>query len=113
MADVDLALCPVCGRPNKPGRKYCGGCGSALPLICPNCGEANDPDDRFCGNYGAALLASQPDGRSQATPPRAAATGATPAADHPAFADKERRLVSADGTTITAKRIRILQVSCL
>jgi len=40
---------------NRPGRKFCANCGSALAVACPNCGAANEPGDRFCGECGTAL----------------------------------------------------------
>ena len=40
---------------NRPGRRFCGRCGSALALACPACGAANDADESFCGDCGAPL----------------------------------------------------------
>jgi class 3 adenylate cyclase/tetratricopeptide (TPR) repeat protein len=48
--------CSTCGAENRPGRKFCSNCGSALATACPNCGAANEPADRFCGECGTALL---------------------------------------------------------
>src|SRR5213592_1857128 len=59
-------LCGSCGSENRPGRKFCAQCGSALSVACPSCGAPNEPNDRFCGECGTAL---QPDPTSaQALP---------------------------------------------
>jgi class 3 adenylate cyclase/tetratricopeptide (TPR) repeat protein len=47
--------CSTCGAENRPGRKFCANCGSALAATCPSCGAANEPGDRFCGECGTAL----------------------------------------------------------
>ncbi|MBI3798993.1 MAG: AAA family ATPase [Deltaproteobacteria bacterium] len=47
--------CLQCHIDNNPGRKFCGACGSPLPLPCERCGFANDPSDRFCGGCGSSL----------------------------------------------------------
>jgi class 3 adenylate cyclase/tetratricopeptide (TPR) repeat protein len=70
-------ICPACSAENRPGRRFCSRCGSALALACPACGAANEPDDAFCGDCGAPL--------GDETPPQPAAR-AEPTA--------ERRLVS-------------------
>jgi predicted ATPase/class 3 adenylate cyclase len=67
--------CSACGTENKPGAKFCGGCGAALAVTCSACGAANDPGLRFCNECGTSL------------------GGAAPAAGAPAPA-AERRLVS-------------------
>ncbi|HEY2073277.1 MAG TPA: adenylate/guanylate cyclase domain-containing protein, partial [Gaiellaceae bacterium] len=67
--------CASCGTENRPGRKFCSRCGTALALACASCGAANEPDDAFCGDCGAPLVVEAP-----------AATRPEPAA--------ERRLVS-------------------
>jgi class 3 adenylate cyclase/tetratricopeptide (TPR) repeat protein len=69
--------CANCGAENRPGRKFCGECGSALSQACPSCGAANEPGEKFCGECGTALVAAHAP---------APATQAQPAA--------ERRLVS-------------------
>jgi class 3 adenylate cyclase/tetratricopeptide (TPR) repeat protein len=51
-----MTACAQCGFENAAGRKFCGGCGSALALSCPSCGAANEPDVRFCGECGSALI---------------------------------------------------------
>jgi class 3 adenylate cyclase/tetratricopeptide (TPR) repeat protein len=52
--------CPSCSTENRPGRKFCSRCGTALALACPNCGAANEPDDAFCGDCGTPLSAEAP-----------------------------------------------------
>ena len=47
--------CPRCSQENRSDRRFCGGCGVALPLACAACGFANEPDSRFCGGCGRAL----------------------------------------------------------
>jgi len=69
-------ICSNCGTENRPGRKFCSACGTALAMACPACGAANEPDDRFCGECGTALEGT----------PLTAAAGAGSVA--------ERRLVS-------------------
>src|SRR6476660_1961777 len=49
--------CPACGTVNRPGRKFCTECGSALALACPSCGAPYEEGDRFCGECGAKLAA--------------------------------------------------------
>ncbi|MGH7609872.1 MAG: AAA family ATPase [Candidatus Dormibacteria bacterium] len=47
--------CPNCHADNRPGRKFCAQCGTALARACPACGAGNEEDSRFCGECGAAL----------------------------------------------------------
>ncbi|HEY2543887.1 MAG TPA: adenylate/guanylate cyclase domain-containing protein [Gaiellaceae bacterium] len=68
-------VCPACSTENRPGRKFCARCGSALALACPSCGAANEPADAFCGDCGASL-------------------GAEPAVPAQEAPSAERRLVS-------------------
>jgi class 3 adenylate cyclase len=72
-----MTNCSACGAGNRPGRRFCAQCGTALEVSCANCGAANDPGDRFCGECGMALV-----------------PGASPAPATPAAAVSERRLVS-------------------
>ena len=44
--------CPSCGADNRPERKFCASCGSALGWHCASCGASNLPDERFCGECG-------------------------------------------------------------
>jgi class 3 adenylate cyclase/tetratricopeptide (TPR) repeat protein len=71
--------CPNCSAENRPGRKFCSQCGTALVLACPSCGAAVEPDDAFCGECGAPL-------QDAIAPAPTTAPRAQPAA--------ERRLVS-------------------
>ncbi|MFT5113275.1 MAG: class 3 adenylate cyclase/tetratricopeptide (TPR) repeat protein [Parasphingorhabdus sp.] len=48
-------ICSNCQQDNRPGRKFCSKCGSALNLNCSNCGFINDADDSFCGGCGSSL----------------------------------------------------------
>ncbi len=70
--------CPSCQAENRPGRRFCGKCGAALPATCPSCGFSNDPDDAFCGGCGASLeakpqttVAKEPKPRQVPEPPPA------------------------------------------
>jgi Double zinc ribbon/Adenylate and Guanylate cyclase catalytic domain len=47
--------CPSCGTVNPRGKRFCGYCGAALPLLCPACGSEN-PGTRFCCECGASLI---------------------------------------------------------
>jgi hypothetical protein len=47
--------CSQCGADNREGRRYCAGCGAALPRPCPECGFSNEPNERFCGGCGAEI----------------------------------------------------------
>lgn len=67
-------LCPACGFPNTPDRKFCNNCGANLmsrgpqqtwapppqqSATCPACGFPNNPPrQKFCGNCGATLFVS-------------------------------------------------------
>ncbi len=75
-----MSICSSCGAENKPGRRFCSRCGTALGRTCPACGASNDPDDAFCGACGSALEA--------APAPSAPAPAPVP------VAEAERRLVS-------------------
>jgi predicted ATPase/class 3 adenylate cyclase len=50
--------CPSCGAENRPGRRFCGGCGAALPAACPSCAFLNEPDEKFCGGCGQRMAPS-------------------------------------------------------
>ena len=47
--------CDVCGSESPLGQRFCGNCGSPLPLTCPHCSVAVPPGSRFCGSCGGAL----------------------------------------------------------
>ena len=94
-------ICSGCGTENKPGRRFCVGCGRPLAAACPSCGARNEPGDRFCGECGVALaaparaggppLGAAAQGSAQGAATPAAAAGQAPASPAPVA---ERRLVS-------------------
>ena len=47
--------CSKCATENPTGKKFCGGCGSALTARCPQCGSETT-SFRFCGDCGAAIV---------------------------------------------------------
>src|SRR5215472_7385611 len=49
--------CPSCGAANLEGKRFCGDCGTALPLSvrCTACGAENPAGKKFCADCGAAL----------------------------------------------------------
>src|SRR5262245_72445 len=53
--------CTSCGRANRPGARFCAGCGTALVPRCPACGAEAPPNARFCEACGAALGARAAD----------------------------------------------------
>jgi len=57
--------CANCGRANRVGAKFCGGCGRPLAPRCPACGSESQPDSQFCDACGAPLVAS-PAGAAEA-----------------------------------------------
>jgi class 3 adenylate cyclase/tetratricopeptide (TPR) repeat protein len=89
--------CPSCGADNRPERKFCASCGSALGWRCGACGASNLSDERFCGECGARR-AEQGSGAGQPAA-GAARPGATDPAgptspSGPGSPASERRLVS-------------------
>ncbi|HET9821002.1 MAG TPA: adenylate/guanylate cyclase domain-containing protein [Burkholderiaceae bacterium] len=61
--------CAACASDNPDGHRFCGQCGSPLPLACPACGFANPPGHRFCGGCGAALAGAAPGAPAPAPAP--------------------------------------------
>ena len=53
--------CSSCGRVNRAGARFCGGCGKPLAAHCPACGADTEADARFCDGCGAALGARPAD----------------------------------------------------
>ena len=49
--------CSACGAENRPGARFCNGCGAALAATCASCGQGNPPGSRFCDACGQALTA--------------------------------------------------------
>ncbi|HET7677911.1 MAG TPA: adenylate/guanylate cyclase domain-containing protein [Candidatus Limnocylindrales bacterium] len=84
--------CPSCGAENRPGRRFCAECGTALAAPCPACGASNEPGEKFCGECGTRLaveaLAAGAQPAPQATGQPADSTAAS------AGSGAERRLVS-------------------
>ena len=64
--------CPECNSDTPSGTKFCGQCGSRLPLSCPECAAEVAPDSKFCGQCGAALTSLQRAARgvNESEPPR-------------------------------------------
>ena len=50
--------CSACGAENRPGARFCNGCGAALAATCASCGQGNPPGSRFCDACGQSLTAS-------------------------------------------------------
>lgn len=59
-----MRICPYCGSPADDNSRFCGNCGTALPVynasaqqsfFCPNCGEKLTADSAFCPNCGTAI----------------------------------------------------------
>lgn len=46
--------CTGCGRANRAGARFCGGCGASLASRCPACGATHEPDAHFCDVCGSA-----------------------------------------------------------
>ena len=67
--------CSACGEENRPGARFCNGCGAALAATCASCGQGNPPGSRFCDACGQSLAASvRPDAPTSAVPPTAPQT---------------------------------------
>ena len=49
--------CSACGAENRPGARFCNGCGAALAATCASCGQGNPPGSRFCDSCGQTLTA--------------------------------------------------------
>jgi class 3 adenylate cyclase/predicted ATPase len=47
--------CPNCDAIVPNGNRFCGQCGTALPLRCRACGSLNPAGAKFCGDCGAGL----------------------------------------------------------
>ena len=54
-------ICGNCGAENRPDRKFCLRCGTALAARCPNCGSTNEPEAAFCGECGTHLASGDRD----------------------------------------------------
>lgn len=51
------AFCSNCGKPLRPGSRFCAGCGAAAPArkVCPQCGASTTETGAFCTNCGVRL----------------------------------------------------------
>lgn len=81
-------LCPNCGKPLRPGARFCGHCGSPVPVsppasagappatsenVCPHCGKPLRAGAKFCNHCGKPVAAAPaPPGEAIAPPPPAA-----------------------------------------
>jgi hypothetical protein len=93
--------CPSCGRPVRPGTKFCGNCGATLPAVpaakpptaegassvtpaagqtaCPHCEKPVRLEARFCPNCGQTLVKAGAVGAAApATPPPGVLKPVTP-----------------------------------
>src|SRR5215472_11618301 len=94
--------CPSCGAANLEGKKFCGDCGTPLPLPvrCAACGAANPPGKKFCADCGAALAI-----RASSAPTEAALSPA--AAPMPSAERRQLTVLFCDlvGSTALAARL--------
>jgi hypothetical protein len=65
--------CPNCGAANLEGKKFCGDCGTPLPVRCYACGTENPHSKKFCADCGAALTIRASAVRAEAASPLPAA----------------------------------------
>jgi hypothetical protein len=55
---VGGTVCPACGRPTRPGDRFCRTCGAHVgSAMCPRCGKPLTDGDQFCATCGAPLEA--------------------------------------------------------
>ncbi len=54
MLGVEMS-CLTCATPAPAGARFCGQCGSALPVRCTACGAVDDPGTEFCTSCGQPL----------------------------------------------------------
>lgn len=52
--------CTNCGRLNRPGARFCDGCGTSLVIFCAACRRRLAPDAKFCDDCGHAVVAPSP-----------------------------------------------------
>jgi class 3 adenylate cyclase/predicted ATPase len=65
--------CPSCGAANLEGKKFCGDCGTPLPVRCIACGAESPPGKKFCADCGAVLAIGSSSAPAEAASPRAPA----------------------------------------
>lgn len=63
------ATCPNCGKPVRPGTRFCGSCGAPIPAsprlvapagaVCPHCGKPVRPGAKFCSHCGKTISAGE------------------------------------------------------
>jgi len=70
--------CSACGSENRPGARFCNGCGVALAATCASCGQVNPAGSRFCDACGQPLTASVRPGTPVSTVPPASPRSYTP-----------------------------------
>ena len=98
-----MKRCSTCSFENASGLRFCGGCGTQLPLTCAACAFENPPNFKFCGSCGTTLATQSP----PVAPPDATRPTSTPAPAAPsvsaiasagaALAAGENRLDRSDG----------------
>lgn len=93
--------CPNCGKPLRPGAKFCGYCGatvtpaaaaaappeSAATAQCPHCGKPVRPGAKFCSHCGQAIEpapVAEPQEAAAAPPPPPMPAAAGPVSRPPA-----------------------------
>ncbi|MBW2414297.1 MAG: AAA family ATPase [Deltaproteobacteria bacterium] len=67
------STCPACSRENRPGARFCGGCGRSMARTCTACRHPLAEGDAFCDRCGAAVDAAE-----NAAPERAGPRDYTP-----------------------------------
>ena len=87
--------CPNCGKPLRPGARFCGNCGATIPatpaaqagkppagaatIPCPQCGKPVRVGAKFCSNCGK-VLQPEPAPLATSSPPAPPASSPSPAA---------------------------------
>ena len=99
--------CGACGARNRPGRRFCGGCGAPLAASCPACGFANEPDEQFCGGCGRSLVEVRPTTGDAAPAARTPASDLSPATYTPRHL-AEKILASRAGLEGERKQVTVL-----
>src|SRR5215207_5398551 len=74
--------CSACGVENRPGARFCNGCGAALAAACASCGQSNPPGSRFCDACGQPLTAATRTVEPTLSVAPAAPAGRSPASPH-------------------------------
>ncbi|GAB4516894.1 MAG: adenylate/guanylate cyclase domain-containing protein [Haliangiales bacterium] len=84
--------CPECKHENPAGVKFCGACGTKLPLSCGACGAPNPPGNKFCHECGKPLGSRSETTGAVLSPPRAMARALTGGSARAVTADSARPL---------------------